>query len=347
MEPDQHHPDAHDPEPDAAAARADDLRRSINAFRESRVLLTAIELDLFTAVGDGADADTVARQIGTDPRATEALLNALASLDVLHKHGTTFTNAPVAARYLVAGADDDSRAAFMHTVYLWPRWSTLTECVRQGTSVTTRQHGRGDDAWTDAFIAAMHRNASVRAPAVARAVGLDGVRRVLDIGGGSGAYSIAFARANPDLEAEILDVAAVVPIANRHIREARLTGRVKTRVGSLHDDAYGTGYDLVLLSAICHMLGPDDNRTMLRKVFEALAPTGRVVIQDFIMNADKTDPTTGALFALNMLVGTPAGSTYSEDEYAAWLHDAGFHDVRRLRLPGPTDLVVGTRPSSG
>jgi (2Fe-2S) ferredoxin/2-polyprenyl-3-methyl-5-hydroxy-6-metoxy-1,4-benzoquinol methylase len=332
---------------DEAGALPDDLRQSFNGFRESRVLLTAIELDVFTAVGDGADAATVAGELGADPRATEALLNALASLDILHKEGTTFTNAPVAARYFVAGARDDSRAAVMHTAYLWPRWSTLTDCVRQGTSVTTRQSGRGDDEWTEAFIAAMHKNASVRAPAVARAVGLDGVRRVLDLGGGSGAYSITFARAKDDIEADILDVAAVVPIAQRHIKEAGLADRVKTRVGSLHDDAYGTGYDLVLLSAICHMLGPDDNRAMLRKVFDALAPNGRVVIQDFIMNAHKTGPRTGALFALNMLVGTRAGSTYSEDEYGQWLQDAGFDDVHRARLPGPTDLVIGRRPSTG
>ncbi|MEJ2679476.1 MAG: methyltransferase [Gemmatimonadota bacterium] len=332
---------------DEAGALPDDLRQAINGFRKSRVLLTAIELDIFTAVGDGADAPTVATTLGTDSRATESLLNALAALDVLHKQGTTFTNAPVAKRYFVAGAEDDSRAAIMHTAHLWPRWSTLTDCVREGTSVTTRQSGRGDDAWTRAFIAAMHKNASVRAPAVARAIGLDGVRRVLDIGGGSGAYSIAFARANDHLEAEILDVAAVVPIAQGHIEQAGLAGRVKTRVGSLHDDAYGTGYDLVLLSAICHMLGPDDNRAMLRKVFAALAPNGRVVIQDFIMDAHKTRPATGALFALNMLVGTRAGSTYSQDEYTAWLHDAGFGDVRLARMPGPTDLVIGTRPSSG
>ncbi|MEJ2218426.1 MAG: methyltransferase, partial [Gemmatimonadota bacterium] len=164
---------------------------------------------------------------------------------------------------------------------------------------------------------------------------------------GSGAYSITFARAKDDIEADILDVAAVVPIAQRHIKEAGLADRVKTRVGSLHDDAYGTGYDLVLLSAICHMLGPDDNRAMLRKVFDALAPNGRVVIQDFIMNAHKTGPRTGALFALNMLVGTRAGSTYSEDEYGQWLQDAGFDDVHRARLPGPTDLVIGRRPSTG
>jgi 3-hydroxy-5-methyl-1-naphthoate 3-O-methyltransferase len=328
---------------DQAGVPPDDLQQAIGGFRESRVLLTAVELDLFSAVGSGADAATVASRLGTDPRGTGALLNALVALDVLEKRDGTFLNGPVAARHLVAGAEHDARAALLHTVHLWPRWSALTECVRRGTPATAGGTGEPSDAWTTAFIAAMHENASVRAPTVVQAVGLAGVRRVLDLGGGSGAYSIAFARAADGVTAEVLDLATVVPIAERHIDEAGLTGRVTTRVGDLHDADYGTGYDVVFISAICHMNSPDENRAMLTKAYRALAPAGRVVIQDFILNRDKTGPRTGALFALNMLVGTRAGSSYSEEEYAAWLAEVGFESVHRIPLPGPTDLVIGSR----
>ena len=329
---------------DEAGALPDDLQQTINGFRESRALLTAVELDVFSAVGSGGDAPTVAVQLGTDPRATESLLNALVALEVLAKRDGTFSNTPVSARYLVAGAEHDSRAALLHTAHLWSRWSTLTDCVRRGTSVATDGGSRRDAEWTTAFIAAMHKNARLRAPQVARAVGLDGVRRVLDLGGGSGAYAIAFAQARADLTAEVLDLATVVPIAQRHIDEAGLAGRVKTRAGDLNDDGYGTGYDLVFLSAICHMNGPDENRRMLGKVFAALAPAGRVAIQDFVLDADKTGPKSGALFALNMLVGTGAGSTYSEAEYVDWLRGAGFGEPRRVALAGPTDLMIARRP---
>jgi (2Fe-2S) ferredoxin/predicted O-methyltransferase YrrM len=327
-----------------AGALPDDLQQAVNGFRESRALLTAIELDVFSTVGAGADAKAVAESLGTDPRATESLLNALVALGLLSKRDGTFTNTPVSARYFVAGAEHDSRAALMHTVHLWTRWSTLTDCVRKGTSVTAGQQRARDDEWTTAFIAAMHKNARVRAPMVVRAVGLDGVRRVLDLGGGSGAYSIAFAEARPDLTAEILDLASVVPIAQRHIDEAGLSTRVKTRIGDLNDDTYGTGYDLVFVSAICHMNSPDENRAMFRKALAALAPSGRLVIQDFVLNADKTGPRTGALFALNMLVGTRAGSSYSAEEYVGWLRETGFEEPRRVPLPGPTDLVIARRP---
>jgi len=327
-----------------AGVLPDDLQQSINGFRDSRVLLTAVELDVFTALGKRADGIEVAGKLGTEPRAIELLLNALVGLGLLTKHDGKFANTPTSARYLVAGARDDSRAAIMHTVYLWPAWSTLTECIKKGTSVTTRETGRGDEAWTEAFIAAMQKNATLRAPTVARAVGLDGVRRILDVGGGSGAYSIAFARAKKDLTADILDVERVVPIALRHIHVAGLSDRVKARVGDLYSDNYGSDYDLVLLSAICHMLSPEENRAVLAKAYAALAPSGRVVIQDFILFPDKTGPKIGVLFAINMLVGTRAGNSYSEQEYTSWLRDAGFKDIRRQPLPGPTDLLISRRP---
>jgi cyclopropane fatty-acyl-phospholipid synthase-like methyltransferase len=166
---------------------------------------------------------------------------------------------------------------------------------------------------------------------------------MLDVGGGSGAYSIAFASANENLKVDLLDLATVVPIAQGHIEKARLAGRIRTRPGDLRADRLGEGYDLVFVSAICHMLGPDENQDLLMRCFGALAANGRVVIQDFILEPEKTAPKSTALFALNMLVGTQAGNTYTEAEYAAWLKAAGFQDVRHVRLPGPSGLIVGTR----
>jgi (2Fe-2S) ferredoxin/predicted O-methyltransferase YrrM len=331
---------------EAAGVLPDDLNDRIRGFQESRVVLTAIELDLFTAVGEGAGAEDVAARLHTDARSTEMLLNALASLNLLAKRDGIFRNSPAAARYLVAGSRDNARPALLHTAHLWHRWSTLTDCVRAGTSVAQGEiAGRGED-WTETFIAAMHRNASERAPLVVRAVGAENVRRMLDVGGGSGAYSIAFARANSALRADILDLAAVEPIALRHIREAGVEDRVQVRAGDLRSDRLGgpgDGYDLVFLSAICHMLDPAENLDLLRRCREALGPGGRVVIQDFILEPDKTAPRFAALFSLNMLVGTRGGSSYSQPEYAAWLGETGFQEIRHVRLPGITGLMMASR----
>lgn len=318
------------------------LLERINAFRESRALLTALELDVFTAVGDGATAAQVAARCGAHPRASELLLNALVAMGLLHKRDGVFRNGAEAARWLSNASPESARPALLHIVNLWTSWSRLTECVRLGTSPRARR--RRTRSETEAFIAMMHYNAQDRAPMVVEAVGVAGVRRMLDLGGGSGAYAIAFAQASPQLRADVLDRPAVLRIARRHIAAAGLTQRVRTLVGDLHQDSYGSGYDLVFVSAICHMLDPAENRAMLRKCRRALEPGGRVAIQDFILEPDKTAPRAGALFSLNMLVNTAGGAAYSETEYRSWLEGAGFQEVTRIHLPGPTGLMIGRRP---
>jgi cyclopropane fatty-acyl-phospholipid synthase-like methyltransferase len=134
----------------------------------------------------------------------------------------------------------------------------------------------------------------------------------------------------------MLDVAAVLPIAQSHIDQARLADRITTRAGDLRVDEFGEDYDLILLSAICHMLGPDENRDLFHRCHRALAPSGRLVIRDFILEPDKTAPKMAALFAINMLVGTKSGSTYTESEYRQWLGEASFGTISR---PEP-DLLV-------
>ena len=328
---------------EAAGALPDDLNDRIRAFQPSRVILTALELDLFTAIADGCAAADIAARIHADPRATEMLLHALASLQLVAKRDGLFHNSPAAARYFAAGSPHNARPALLHTASLWKSWSTLTECVRAGTSVIHQEMGERSSDWTQAFIAAMHRNAVERAAPLVAAVGAQGVRRMLDVGGGSGAYSIAFAAANPELQAYILDLAAVVPLAQRHIEQAGLAARVHTRIGDLRSDHLGEGYDLVFASAICHMLDEKENARLIARCYDAVAPGGRLAIQEFILEPDKCGPQSAALFSLNMLVGTRAGASYSEPEYTAWMQAAGFTAIRRVRMPGPAGLMIGTR----
>ncbi len=331
---------------ESAGVVPDELSEQVRGYMPSRVLLTALELDVFTAVQRSPSpptAEALAATLGTDLRATRVLLDALAALGVLAKRDGTYANAPAAARYLAAGSPDDASTALKHNLSLWRSWSGLTEVVRQGHPVQHEEMRQRGDDWTVPFIAAMHRNAAFRAPMVVRAVGTQGVRRLIDIGGGSGAYAIAFAREKPDLEAEVFDLATVTPIAARNVEQAGLSGRVRTRTGDLRRDAFGEGFDLALLSAICHMLGPDGNRDLFRRVCAALAPGGRLVIQDHVMSPDRTTPRAGAMFAVNMLAGTLEGGTWTEGEYRSWLVEAGFAEVRRVAVQGPNDLVIATR----
>ena len=180
---------------DAAGVLPDDISELIRGFMPSRAVLTALELDVFTAVGEGGTAEQIAAKIRTNARATGMLLNALASLKLLEKREGVYTNTPLSARFFVEGTADSARTAQLHIANIWKSWSTLSDAVRVGTSVAPR----GDGGSVTPFIAAMDHNARGRARAVVQAAGIDGAQRMLDLGGGSGAYSIAFAKAAPTL----------------------------------------------------------------------------------------------------------------------------------------------------
>lgn len=328
---------------DAAGVVPDDITDLIRGFMSSRAVLTALELDIFTAIGDGGTAGQIAAKIQCAVRSTEMLLNALVALKLLNKSGDNYTNTSVAARFFAEGSPDSARLGQLHIANLWKSWSALTDAVKAGTSVAVRGDGDGD-GWEKPFIAAMDNNARGRARAIAQAVEVNGAKRMLDLGGGSGAYSIAFVKSAPGLQSEIVDLDAVLPITQDHIRKAGLADRITTRPGDmLTVPLEPEKYDLVLLSAVCHMFSPEENKQLLGRSYAALAPKGRLVISDFVLEADKTAPRFGALFALNMLVNTRAGASYSEPEYDAWLKEAGFSETRRVRMPGPANLMIATK----
>jgi (2Fe-2S) ferredoxin/ubiquinone/menaquinone biosynthesis C-methylase UbiE len=322
-----------------AGTLPDRLDQMIRGYMPSRCLLTALELDVFTAVGDGASAERVATKIHANARAVAMLLNVLVALGLLTKSDDTYTNTPESARFFVQASKDNQRNGLLHIAHIWHRWSTLTDAVRHGGRVSN--DGDGTAEWTRDFISAMQRNAKERAPHVVKALGTEGVHRILDLGGGSGAYSIAYAKASPEVQCEILDLPEVVPLTAEYVNRAGVSAQVSLRRGSMLQDDFGCDYDMIMLNAICHMFSEKQNREIFRRARRALTANGRLVVQDFILNSEKTAPQQAALFSLNMLVATEAGASYSESEYTQWMKAAGFDEVCRIHLPGPGDLIVG------
>lgn len=317
----------------AGTRTLEDMKLAIRAFQESRVFLTALELDVFRAAGDGASAEEIAASIGASLRGTEMLLNALVALRALEKEDGVYRCTSESTGFC------DSPAEYLHSVRKWDTWSTLTDCVRTGTTARQPDRERKADG-TEVFIGAMRTRALPLATHLVETVGTEGVARMLDIGGGPGTFALAFAQAAPGLRAEILDQPDVVPIAERHIRAAGLQDRVSARVGDLRSDALGQGYDLILASAICHMLDPGENRDLFRRCALALSPGGRLVVRDFVLEADRTQPMEAALFALNMLTATRHGNVYTEDEYQEWLRAAGFRTITRHR--NHEDVIIAS-----
>jgi 2-polyprenyl-3-methyl-5-hydroxy-6-metoxy-1,4-benzoquinol methylase len=320
------------------------IREIAYGFQSSRIFLTAYELGVFTALGDKAmTSAAVAKTLKTNPRATDRLMNALCTMDLLVKKGGKFSNTPAAAQLLVQGKPE-YMAGFMHTSSLWNTWSTLTEAVRNGTTVAMRPHtnDRGT-AWLSAFIAAMHDRAKTQAPAIVSLVDLSDVKRVLDVGGGSGAFSMAFARAGKNITATIFDLPNVLPLAKKYVKQAKLQAKIDFRAGDYLKDGIGSGYDIVFLSAIIHSNSEPENRTLFKKCAKALNPNGQLVIVDFIMDEERLRPPHGAFFSLNMLVGTRSGDTYTESEVRSWLNAAGLKKIKRLDTPFGTSMVIGVK----
>ena len=260
--------------------------------------------------------------------------------DCSRKSGEDYKNTAESARYFVQGSKDNHRNGLLH---YRQHLASLEHDDRRGAHVVPAFHriATENPEWTRNFIAAMERIAKDRAPLVVKALGTAGVRRVLDLGGGSGAYSIAFAKASPNVQCEILDVPEVVPLTTEYIGKAGVSAQVSLRPGNMLEDDFGSGYDLIMLNAICHMFSEEQNQDIFRRARLALAPHGRLMVQDFILNPDKAGPQFAALFSMNMLVSTDAGASYSEPEYTQWMKAAGFTDVHRINLPGPSDLIVG------
>lgn len=330
-------------EPGAKSHTADSLMEIARGFQAARVLLSAHELGVFAALARGRQPSAkVAQAIQADARATDRLLNACVAMGLLVKKKDRFSLTPAAAQHLLPGLPG-FLGGLDHTVKMWQTWATLTQAVRKGTSVAMPPMERRGDSWFVPFIAAMHAFASPKAPGIVAQLDLSKVSKVLDVGGGSGAYAIAFAQAKPDLTATVFDLPLVVPLTKNYVREAGLTARVKTVPGDFHKDPLPRGFDLVFVSAIIHMLSPAETLVLFRKCARALKPGGQLVVQDFVMDPSRTEPPQGALFALNMLVATRVGDTYTEAEIRSWMKRAGLKPVQRIETSTGSTLMIGRR----
>ena len=313
------------------------------AFQASRVFLTAYEMDVFSVLDDKEKtSDEVATAINADLRGTDRLLNALCALEFLNKSGNKYANAPDAAKYLVKGKPD-YQSGLMHAVHLWETWTTLTQAVRNGGTVIKRSINESGCEYLEAFIGAMHNRAKEEAPILVGKIDLTGVSRLLDVGGGSGAYSMSFVRAKNDIKSTVFDLPNVVPLTQKYIAEAGFSDRIRTVPGDYNEDELGTGFDLVFLSAIIHINSFDQNQELVNKVNRALNPGGRIVISDFIMEDNRFEPMFGAFFALNMLTGTPGGDTYTESEIKSWMKEAGISFTEQIDMGQAIGLMIGTK----
>jgi len=311
-------------------------------FMESRILLSAAELNVFTILQSRAlSAEEIGATLGADTRALSTLLDAVAAMGLLVKQDGRYRCEQPVARFLAEDSPETVLPMVRHMASLWPRWSRLTDAVR-GIAMEEFQLSRnGDDL--RAFIGAMHVIGMPLAKQIAASVNPSESQALLDVGGGSGTYTIAFLRAVPGMKATIFDLPDVIEMARERLRDEGLLDRVTLIPGSYDDQELPRGYDLVLLSAIIHSNNPEENLELYKKIFRSLNPGGRLLIRDHVMEPDHTRPKDGAIFAINMLVGTSGGGTYAYKEIESALLQAGFTQIKLLMPGAHMDAVVEAR----
>ena len=319
------------------------VMEDVRGFFKSRVILTAAELDLFTRLAKGqARADDLAKELSCDQRCLTRLLDCLVALHLLSKQDGIYQTSERGA-LLSAEHPETELPMVLHITGLWETWSGLTETLKTGENPRRKPvTDRGKDSLKD-FIGAMHVVGRSLSNEIADSYDLSPFKKLLDIGGATGTYTIAFLEKNPQMTAVLFDLPDVIPWAEERLGSEGLVGRVELVAGDFYHDELPRGCDLALLSAIIHQNSPQENLDLYGKIQGALEPGGKLLIRDHVMDPGRTFPPQGTLFAINMLVNTKGGDTYTFDEIKDTLEAAGFGEVMLVRKGERMDCLVEAR----
>jgi len=295
------------------------------SFQVPCVLGAAAELDVWTILGpEGLRADEVASRISADLRATTMLLDAVVALNLLEKHGDRYYVPAELRPWLRSDSPESVLPMVWHRMCMLRGWTQLAPIVTSGRPAERQASIRGAEADRAAFIAAMHTVSGPMADElVAQLMPLE-FQHLLDVGGASGTWTLAFLRAVPGARATIFDLPDAIEQARARLAGHSAADRVRLVAGDFYADDLPGRADFAWVSAIAHQHSRRHNRELFRKIHAALEPGARIAVRDIVMDSSRTRPLEGALFAINMLVNTESGGTFTFDEYCEDLQAAGF-----------------------
>jgi hypothetical protein len=332
------------------------LMQLATAFWAFKTLAAARELDIFTRLSGtaGTTPSDFSAAYGLAARPAEMLLTGCASLGLLEKRDGRYCNTPLAQTFLVRGAPYYF-GGFVEMLdrRLYQGWDKITEALRNNRPTTWDPEKQKslfdglDPALLSTFWGAMHSISIFTARALGEAVDFRGWNRLMDVGGGSGAYDVELCLKYPHLRATVYDLPFVANIAKSNIEKAGLADRIQTLPGDFFNDpAFPAGHDVILLSMILHDWDEQQNREILSKCFQALPSGGAVLVSELLVNDEKTGPPPAALMSLNMLIETQGGRNYTAAEYSTWLRETGFHNIRVIHFEaaGANGAVIGNKP---
>jgi ubiquinone/menaquinone biosynthesis C-methylase UbiE len=315
------------------------------------IMEAAIRHGVFDLLDAGAKTiGEVAAQSGASPRGIRAIMNALAGLQLLTKDADgRFGLSPDTAAFLVTGKPGYFGGMVKHTsTQLVPAWLHLTEIVRTGKSgMGVNQEGSGSEFFQEFVedIFPMSYGAASRLAEVLDVAARTAPVSVLDLAAGSGVWSVALAQRSPQVRVTAVDWPGVLDVTRRVTARFGVAERYSFVAGDLATADFGQDHDIATLGHILHSEGEPRSRALLRKTFDSLKPGGTIAIQEFLVDNERTSPSLALIFAVNMLVATDEGDTWSFDEIAGWLREAGFENARAVESPGPSPLILANRPA--
>lgn len=328
----------------------DQLQRLAAGFQPAKVLLAAAELGLFEPMlTTWLGAAEVAAQVKGEPRGVEILLDALVALELVDKHEGRYRVRPDVAPVVAEGSPGHFVAMLRHRNHLFRRWAQLEDRVRPPIEAlaSERRAVISDRRMNENFIRAMYAAGHGAAPALVEQIGLGGARVVADLGGGPGHYLAEMARRDPKLQPWLIDLPLTLEVARGILKDSGVRDRVRFVAWDFYEEPAPPGlpaFDLVLVSQVLHSESPEANQRLLQALFPLVAPGGRVVIHENVVEPERTGPVDAALFAVNMLAMTAGGRTYTEAELAGWGAAAGFQASSGRRLGLRSFLLTLTRP---
>lgn len=316
-------------------ARQDRVLALFLQFWAARGVLAAIEMDLFEhCEGDGLTLDEIRARLGLRDRPARALVDLAVTTGLLERDGDRYRNTRDASMFLWSGSEYSVRNYALDERWCWDRgWGQLDTLLREDRQALPPDADGYHAFPADYFLDFLHGHTLAMGEALAEAVDLGDVGTIIDVGGGSGACSIALCRAYPSLRATVLDQEPVLRRTREHIAYAGLSDRIDTRAMNLFADPLPRA-DAAVIASLLHDFSPSRARRILRAVHAALEPGARVVIMEIVPNDERTAPLLPVAFALTMLVNTEGGDAYTRAQYEQMLRDTGFEPARAHDLGG-------------
>jgi 2-hydroxy-4-(methylsulfanyl)butanoate S-methyltransferase len=322
-------------------------------FMASKALFAALEFDLFTRIAQGIDSlPALASATGIAENRLRTLLSAVKSLGLVTENDGHFANAPATAQYLVAGAPGDFReyVRLVNGAFGYESFRHLETALRGERIFPNKGFYEGlvyeAGIGGERFSSAQHSGSLGPARLMAKRVDLKARRRLLDVGGGSGAYSIAFCAANSQLSATILDFPQTIDTARRYAHEAGLAGRIEHIAGNALTIDWPTSHDVILMSYVWSAVGDEDITVLAERAFAALPPGGLVLVHDFMVDNGYEGPPFAAWYLLGSIFDNPTAVCLTPAHVERALRDVGFEVAQtEIMLPGITMLTQARKPS--